>query len=178
MVKPSKKRTAAKSVALVGIMAATVECGKLALMALPNVEVVTLLLGLFGYVFGWMGVLAAIIFVCIEPLLWGFNTWVISYFIYWPLVAFCFLLLGRLRVKNRFVFTGAAVLLTLFFGVLTSFVDVGLFTGYLDNLLYRFGIYYMRGIGFYAVQIACNTVLFLFAFPYLMPKLQGIKNKL
>ena len=72
----------AKSLALVGIMAATVECGKLALSFLPNVEVVTILLALYGYVFGWYGVIAAGVFVCIEPLIWGMGRWVITYIIY------------------------------------------------------------------------------------------------
>ena len=58
----------ARNIALVGIMAATVECAKLALAFLPNVEVVTLLLALYGYVFGYLGFAAAIVFVSIEPL--------------------------------------------------------------------------------------------------------------
>ena len=177
MVSPSK-RTAAKSVALVGIMAAAIECGKLALMAIPNVEVVTVLIALFSYTFGWLGILSAVVFVCIEPLIWGFGSWFISYIIYWPLVAIIFTILGRLGLKNRYILTAAAVALTLFFGVLTSFVDVGLFSGYFDNLLYRFGIYYMRGIVFYALQVATNTVLFLFVFPLLAEKLKKIKSKL
>ena len=174
----SSRRTAAKQVALVGIMAAAIECGKLALMAIPNVEVVSLLIGLFSYAFGWTGLLSAVVFVCIEPLIWGFGSWVISYFIYWPLLAFVFMTLGRLRVKNRLFLTGTAVVLTLFFGVLTSFVDIGIFSGYFDNLLYRFGIYYMRGIVFYALQVATNTVLFFFVFPLLCPRLEKIKNKI
>lgn len=177
MVSPSK-RTAAKNVALVGIMAAAIECGKLALMALPNIEVVTVLIALFSYVFGWTGVLAAVVFVCIEPLIWGFGSWVISYFIYWPLVAFVFILLKRAGIKNRYILTGTAIILTLFFGVLTSFVDVGLFTGYHDNLLYRFGIYYMRGVPFYALQLGCNAALFLLVFPLLYPRLEKIKSRI
>ena len=39
---------AARVVALVGIMAATLECGKLVLSFLPNIEVVTLLCALYG----------------------------------------------------------------------------------------------------------------------------------
>ncbi len=157
-------------------MAATVECGKLALAAIPNVEVVTLLLALYGYVFGWLGVLAALVFVWIEPLIYGFGTWVVSYFLYWPLVAFVFMLLGKARVKNRVLLSAAAVLLTVFFGVFTSLVDVGLLSGSFDNFLYRFGIYYLRGIVFYAVQIACNLVLFLLVFPFLSKKLKLIKK--
>ena len=59
---------AAKKIALVGISAATIECGKSALAFLPNIEVVTLLCALYGYAFGMLGVLSAVVFVCIEPL--------------------------------------------------------------------------------------------------------------
>ncbi|MBR2466956.1 MAG: hypothetical protein IKB38_08545 [Clostridia bacterium] len=167
----SKAMSAAQKVALVGIMAATVECGKLVLAAVPNVEVVTLLLAIYGYAFGWLGILAAVVFVCIEPVIWGFGSWMVSYFIYWPLVAFVFLMLGRARVKNRFVLALIAVSLSALFGVLTSLVDVGLFMGRFDNFVYRFSILYMRGVPFYLTQIICNAVLFLTVFPFLSKKL-------
>ena len=66
----------AKNVALIGIMAATIECGKLVLSFLPNVEVVTLLCAIYGYVFGWLGVVATLVFVCVEPLIWGLGSWI------------------------------------------------------------------------------------------------------
>lgn len=168
----------AKNTALVGIMAATVECGKLVLSALPNIEVVTLLLALYSYVFGWMGIAAALIFVIIEPLIYGFGSWVISYFIYWPLVALVFMLLGKAKIKNRFIITGIALLLTLFFGFLSSLAEVGLFSGSFDNFFYRFGIYYLRGIPFYLLQLGCNLVLFLFLFTFLKEKLIALKSKM
>ena len=170
-----KKRSIAYRVALVGICAASLECGKLALAALPNVEVVTLLTALYGYAFGVWGIASAVVFVCIEPLIYGFGTWIISYFIYWPLVALVFMLLGRLRVKNRLILTGTAVLLTFFFGILTSLVDLGLFSGFFENFLERFLIYYARGVYFYIAQIITNLVLFLFLFKPLCKKLAKIK---
>lgn len=171
-------RSAALYVSLVGIMAASIECGKLALSFLPNVEVVTLLCALYGYVFGWAGILGAIVFVAIEPLIWGVNTWIISYIIYWPLVAAIFMLLGKARVKNRFLLAGVACILTLFFGVLTSLVDIGLFTGNYDNFFYRFSIYYVRGISFYAIQLVCNAALFPLLFPMLSGKLEAVRKRL
>ncbi len=168
--------TAARSAALVGIAAATLECAKLALSFLPNVEAVTLLVALYGYVFGWLGVLAAAVFVCIEPLIYGINTWVITYFIYWPLAAFIFMLLGRAKIKNRWTLTAAAVILTVFFGVLSSLIDIGLLSGFFDNFFYRFAVYYARGILFYAVQVACNAVLFPLLFNFLKEKLETVKR--
>ena len=69
----------ARSIALVGIMAATLECGKLVLSFLPNIEVVTILCALYGYVFGVLGIVAAAVFVCLEPLIYGFGSWIITY---------------------------------------------------------------------------------------------------
>ena len=175
MNKPRRK-SAAKSIALVGIMAATLECGKLVLAMVPNVEVVTLLLALYGYVFGYLGIAAAFVFVSIEPLIYGFGTWVVSYYIYWPLVATVFWLLSKIGVKNRFVLTGVAVILTFLFGVITSLIDIGLLSGYFDNFWYRFGVYYARGAVFYAVQILCNAALFPLLFKFLAEKLERVKK--
>lgn len=175
MNKPRHK-SAAKSIALVGIMAATVECGKLVLAMIPNVEVVTLLLALYGYVFGYLGIAAAFVFVSIEPLIYGFGTWVVSYYIYWPLVATVFWLLSKIGVKNRFVLTGVAVILTFLFGVITSLIDIGLLSGYFDNFWYRFGVYYARGAVFYAVQMLCNAALFPLLFKFLAEKLERVKK--
>jgi hypothetical protein len=173
----SKRATPARMIALVGIMAATVECGKLALSFLPNVEVVTLLLALYGYVFGLLGVVAALVFVSIEPLIYGFNTWVVSYYLYWPLVSLVFMLFAKLKVKNRFILTAGAVLLTAWFGVLSTLVDLGILSGFFDNFLYRFSIYYARGAVFYIIQMACNAVLFPLLFKFLAGKLERIKHQ-
>ncbi len=167
---------AAKKIALVGIAAATIECGKLALAFLPNVEVVTLLCAIYGYVFGIYGVLASLVFVCIEPIIWGVNTWVVLYFIYWPLISVVFWLFGKMRLQNCWILTVSAVILTVLFGILSSLIDVGLFSGYFDNFLYRFGIYYLRGVPFYIAQIATNAVLFPLLFIPLSEKLGQIKK--
>ena len=162
-----------RRIVAVAAMAAIIECAKLALAALPNIELVTLLCALFGYCFGALGVLAAIIFVCIEPLIWGVGWWIVTYFLYWPFVALVFMLLGRARVKNRFSLTAAALILTVWFGVLSSLVDVGLFLGYFDRFFYRFGIYYTSGLSFYIAQLATNAVVFPTLFPLLSRRLFG-----
>ena len=174
----SKSKNAVRYTALVGMMAATIECAKLALAVIPNVEAVSLLIALYSYVFGWAGVLAAVVFVCIEPLVWGFGTWVVSYFIYWPLLGVVFFILGRMKIKNRFVITGMITLSTFLFGILTSLVDIGLFSGSFDRFFYRFGIYYARGIVFYVVHITSNLIIFLLLFPILVKVLKDIKVKI
>lgn len=165
----------ARQVALIGVMAATLECGKLVLSALPNIEVVTILCALYGYVFGIYGVIAAAVFVCIEPLIWGFGSWIITYFIYWPTVALVFMLLARRETKNRFALTGIALGLTLIFGILSSAIDSAFYLGingyYFTNLI----IYYLRGIPFYAAQLITNAALFPTIFLFLASRLEKIK---
>ena len=173
----TKPKLDVRAIALVGICAATIECGKLALAAIPNFEVVTLLTALYGYAFGWIGILSSVIFVCIEPLIYGVNTWVVLYFIYWPLVATIFMLLRKSNIKNRWLISVIAVVLTFLFGVLSALIEVGLFSGSFDRFFYRFAIYYSRGIVFYAVQIATNAVLFPLLFPYLSGKLSRLGGK-
>jgi hypothetical protein len=180
MIKAPKRRvlSGAKAIALVGVTAATVECAKLALSALPNIELVTLLVALYGYVFGWLGVCSAVVFVCIEPLIYGINSWVITYFIYWPLVALVFMLLRRARVRNRWILTAAALGLTVFFGILSSIIDSAIMLGineyYFKNLI----IFYLRGVVFYIVQIACNATIFPLLFLYLADKLRLIRRNM
>ena len=170
-------RTVIRHVVLVALLAATLSCAKLALSFLPNVEIVTLLCALYGYVFGVAGIVAAVVFVTLEPLLYGFGTWIISYYLYWPLVAFVFFCLGRVKLKSRVILTAVALLLTAFFGVLSSFVDVGLFSGSYDRLFYRFGIYYLRGLPFYAIQLACNAVIFPLLFHPMANALERMKRR-
>ena len=173
------KLSGARAIALVGLMAATVSCGKLALSFLPNIEVVTLLLALYGYVFGWYGVCAAVVFVCIEPMIYGFGPWVITYILYWPAVAILFMVLSKINVRKNWILTGCAVLSTLSFGVLSSIIDAAFYLGINANYPSNVLIYYARGIIFYAVQIACNTVLFLTVFKYFAKKLTLLRvNKL
>lgn len=170
----SKEIFKAQTVALVGIMAATLTCGKLALSFLPNIEVVTLLCALYGYVFGIYGVIAATIFVCIEPLIYGLGSWFITYIIYWPMVALVFALLSRKGEERRLVFTLIALGMTVGFAVISSIVDCAFYLGINENYLINLPIYFLRGIPFYLAQLACNLVLFPTLFLFFVGKLRQI----
>ncbi len=172
----SEKMISARSVALVGLMTASLTCGKLALSFLPNIEVVTLFCALYGYVFGIYGVISAFIFVLIEPLIYGFGSWIITYFIYWPAVAALFMLLKRRGVKNRIALALTATLLTFLFGVLSSVIDAAFLLGINENYLKNLLIYYIRGSIFYIVHIVSNTIIFLVAYPFLLQKLELIRK--
>ena len=171
---PSPRRDRALKLALIAIMSATLEAGKLALAFIPNVEIVTLLCGVYGYVFGFYGIIATYIFVALETSIWGVNTWVITYLIHWGCVALVFMLLGNAKIKNRLILTAIAVALTASFGVLSSLIDTGLLTGFWNNFWKRFAVICTRGFAFYIVEIVSNLLLFLIVFRPLVNRLDKI----
>ena len=150
----------ARFVAYTALAAASLTAGKFVLSAIPNVEIVTLLCAVYGFVLGAQGVLATCIFVACETLIYGLGPWVISYAIHWPAVALVFWLLSRFIKPSRVIPTIVAVIMTTSFGVLTALVDVGLFSGFWDDFGQRFAIYYARGAVFYVTQIVCNALVF------------------
>ena len=150
--------------------------GKAALSAIPNVEIVTLLIALCAYCWGLGVALPAVgAFIVVETIFYGFNTWVISYIIHWNAVAIAFWLVSLVKTKNNVVkavfATVLAVVVTALFGVVTSLVDTligfvpkkGFFVVW-DNFFVRFGAIYARGVAFYVTQIVCNVALFSAAF--------------
>lgn len=175
MITFSKVKFSAREVALVGVMAATLECGKLILSAIANVEVVTILCAIYGYVFGWYGMISAMIFTCVEILVFGINSWVITYLIYWPLVAFVFMLLAKIKISGRIIPTAVAVGLTAFFGVLSSVIDTAYWSGINENFFKNVLIMYIRGVPFFLIHIGCNLAVFSTLFPFLVRKTTQIK---
>ncbi|MBR2029304.1 MAG: hypothetical protein IJ999_00160 [Clostridia bacterium] len=167
----------AKGIATIAVMAATLSGGKMVMSVLPNIEPVTILIALYATVFGFTFVLpATVVFIVLDVLIYGINTWVVSYFIYWPLVALTFAFVNK-KPKGVWPNVTTAVLLTLFFGVLTSLVDVGLFMGAFDNFWQRFGIMYARGIPFFATHVVSNFALFLLCYKPLCKALTKTKKQ-
>ena len=181
----SKKKLQKKSALLIAISAmyaALLVGGKEALAALPNVEVVTIFTAVCAYCWGLAVVLPAVnVFIAVDMAIWGVNTWIISYLIYWNVVALCFWALsfarfGKKTAKRRNAVllvvsaTALAVVLTTLFGVLTSAVDTLIgFTGRgfffdMKNVAKRFAALYVAGVPFFVTHLVCNFTLFAVAF--------------
>lgn len=170
-------------IALAGVYAALLTGGKEALAAIPNVEVVTLLCALGGYALGAVALASIAAFVTVEGAIYGFGSWIISYYVHWPLVCAAFMLIRifvspQRRVLLRVVPTAAALILTLGFSALTSVVDVGILGGATNaGFFERFTIYYARGIPFYVAQLVTNAVLFPLVFPIIAKALIKAKTR-
>jgi hypothetical protein len=173
-----KKKSVAASCALVGVMAASLSVFKLVLSFIPNVEVVTLLCALYGYTMGPLGVLASLVFVLLEVLIYGVGIWLVEYIIHWPLVALIFFIFAKIRVKSKVTFTITAVFLTFCFGVMTAVIDQIYYGGITPTLLERIFVYYLRGVSFYITQIITNLIVFPTVFKVLADRIKIITKRM
>ena len=92
-----------KEIALIGLLSATITGGKLALSFIPNVEIVTLLFILYANIFGIKRtLLVSFIFTTMEIFIYGMNTWLLAYYLVWPLLVVLAWLLGEAQNEYSF----------------------------------------------------------------------------
>lgn len=138
---------------LISILSASVTAGKLALSFVPNVEVVTLLFMVYTVVLGVRRTLMiSVIFATTEIFLYGFSTWVMGYYVVWPiLILFTGLLKGKLKSEYAFAIISGV------FGI-----SFGFFFAVFESFFYgiAYGIaYWVRGIPLDIVHGASNYVI-------------------
>ena len=117
-----KPAATAKNLAYIAVMTALLLGGQFALSFVAGVEVVTVLLLCFSAYFGVItGVATAVCFCTLRCLIWGFMpNVVLLYFIYYPLFAALFGLLGKIKnesfdkAKIRLAIVVNALLLAIF----------------------------------------------------------------
>lgn len=172
--KKSRGRLATIYIVRVAILAATLTVGKLALSFIPNVEVVTLLVIVYGSALGVGYALpATLIFCAVETAIYGVGMWNVLYFVYWPLLGIVASALkgGRLPL---------AVALAAVFSVLFGALDAGITTlfaaGELSSLeLYKYFVaYYLRGVYFDVVHVVSSLVTVGILYVPLVKVLSGV----
>ncbi len=97
-----------RDIALVGMMTATLEVVKVALLFLPNIELVTLLIMLYTYFFGYRALLAVFCWIFVEMVLYGPGLWWIMYLYIWPLLYLTVWLIHRFLRKASSSDSGAS----------------------------------------------------------------------
>ncbi len=86
-------RETARTAALMGLLGALLFASKMAMAQLPNLEPVSLLVMLYGAVFGRRALWALYVYVILEWILWGAGLWAACYLYVWlPLFALARLL--------------------------------------------------------------------------------------
>lgn len=90
-------KTSVKNMVMMGVLAAILVVVQVGMSFLPNIELVSLLLILYGIALGRYALLPLYVFVLVEGLIYGFSLWWFNYLYVWlPLV-----LLAIAFRKNR-----------------------------------------------------------------------------
>ena len=95
-----KQKLSVRSIAQIGLMVAVIEVSKLALSALPNVELTSFWLIMFTLYFGWEVIVVVPVFILLEGAIYGVQLWWIMYLYAWPLLV---LIVWLLRKKASMV---------------------------------------------------------------------------
>jgi hypothetical protein len=146
-------RNRTQSVVLIGALSATITAAKLALSFIPNVELVSFLFIMFTLVFGLKRTLIiSFTFVTTEILIYGFGTWLLGYYIIWPLLIFLTYTL-RSILRNEYHFALLSGAFGLFFGLFFA-VYMSLFYG----ISYGVG-YWIQGLSFDVIHMVSNYIV-------------------
>ncbi|MDR1905656.1 MAG: hypothetical protein LBQ27_01905 [Clostridiales bacterium] len=157
-----EKRKTSKKIVFTAVLAASLTAGKFILSHIPNVEVITFFIVMYSVVFGiGVSLPAVLIFCAVEGFLYGLQYYLVTYFVYWPLLALFAYLISK-KTQKFWIFSIYAVMMTIFFGLLSTFIDTLFLTNGFSTRF--FVIRYFNGIIFYITQIVCNAVLFPTAF--------------
>lgn len=117
-----EKRLGLAEVALFGILGGLTFALKLAMAGLPNIEPVSLMVMLFAVTFRGKSVFPIYVYVLMEYLFYGFNTWSVCYLYIWPVLALAaWLLRGMTHPLAWALLSGAYGLA---FGALCAPVDM------------------------------------------------------
>jgi len=157
--KKSRYRRSALYLASVAMLSAMLTALKLALAGIPNVEVVTLLIIVYGSALGISYALpATLIFCAVETALYGFGSWVLLYFIYFPLLALISSLLLKGKRLPLAIILGAVG--SVLFGVLSACCDTLFCISSLSTaMLGKYWVaYYIRGIYFDLVHVISSVI--------------------
>ena len=162
-----------KDIVVIGLLSAATTAGKLALSFIPNVEIVSLFFILFAATLGLKrSLLIAAVFVTTEILLYGFSTWVLGYYVAWPLLVFITSMIRR-RIQSEYGYAILGGLFGLSFGLLFAITE-SFFYGP------AYGVsYWINGLTFDLIHGVSNFIIVLLLFKPLknMMVLQAAKLK-
>lgn len=174
MYTPLKSKASSLSVwdiVLIPLLSATLTSGKMILSFIPNVEIVTLLFMVYTVVFGPRRTfLIAVIFSTTEIFFYGVHTWLLVYYVIWPLL----ILLTTLLMKTR-TSEWAFALLALVYGLSFGLV-FAVFESFFYGIAYGV-VYWVRGIPFDLIHGVSNFVVVLFLYAPLKKLLTGLRDK-
>lgn len=116
------KKLTVRQITLFGMLAAMTFGAKWVMAGLPNIEPVSLMVMVFGAVFGWKALFPVGVYVAAEILFYGLGTWNINYLYIWAILAAASVLLRRMEHPLGWATLSGGF--GLLFGALCAPVDV------------------------------------------------------
>ena len=159
-------------VVLFGILGALTFALKFAMAALPNIEPVSLLMMIFGAVFGLKALYPCYVYVAMEILTFGIGTWNVNYLYIWALIVLAAWLMRKMEQPLAWALLSGVF--GLFFGAFCAPVDVVI--GGWSYALSK----WISGIPFDALHCGGNFVMALIMYKplrKLLEKLYANMNK-
>ena len=159
--------SSAKEVAQIAVMVALLLGGQLALSSVGGVEVVTILLLAYCYVFGWQrGTIVALAFVLLRNFVFGLHLpALVLYAIYYPSFALFWGSIGK-KIKSVWALVAVACICTIIFTCLDNVIQpiFNFFSPYVKWNCRATWLYITASIPFALVQTLCTffSVLLLF----------------
>lgn len=147
----SGKGLTVRELAGLALMAALMVGTQVAMAALPNVNLVSVLIIVAVIAYGARALYSIAVFVALEGVIYGFGIWFISYIYAWPILALLALLLKRWG--GRWLWASLAGGFGLCFGALTAipYIFIG---GWSMSLSY-----WVSGLGFDLIHCVSNFAL-------------------
>lgn len=162
----------AKDITLIAILSASLTAGKFVLSIVPNVEIVTFLLMTYTILFGFRrAFITSIVFVTTEILIYGFGTWILGYYVIWPMLIVLTTLLSK-TIKSEYGYAILAALYGFSFGAFFA-----LFESIFYGLSYAIP-YWVSGIPFDIVHGVSNFIIVLVLFKPLTKTILDAKEKM
>ena len=150
-----------RDITLIGMMVAVIEVSKVALSALPNIELTSFWIIMFSLYLGKRVYYAVPVFILLEGLMYGIQIWWIMYLYAWPLLALLARFLRKMDSALSWALLSGAFGLS--FGALCAipyfFIGAAGATA-ADGLRYAFG-WWIAGIPWDFVHGAGNFVIML-----------------
>ena len=152
-----------------GMLAALTFGAKVAMSYLPNIEPVSLMVMVFGVVFGWKALFPVYVYVAAEILFYGLGTWNINYLYIWTILAVSAILLRKMQHPVAWAMLSGVF--GLLFGALCAPVDV--FIGGWGYAVTK----WVSGIPFDLAHCAGNFVIGLLLFVPLRTLVEKLYHK-
>lgn len=118
----SKGKLTTFEVVLFGVLGALTFAAKYVMSFLPNIEPVSLMVILFAVTFGWKALYPTYLYVVMEILFYGINTWNIYYLYIWGVLVVLAILMRKMREPLGWAILSGAF--GLMFGALCGLTDI------------------------------------------------------